>query len=203
MQTGCHGEGEAGRRRYESLGVAGQTVTGCALTERAQGRARKVSENRSASEILTAVSYRPLGAAAEAQSRIRHVNDEQRSPRMPVPVVPRQARPLSPLEPTACSVLAFRTQLGLTSPIMATLHVRNVPDTVYTKIRSLARAEGRSVNAQVIRLLTTIARDTATTLSVKGALDEARQIRGSRNAGRRGPIGLTLLQEGRRSRERR
>jgi plasmid stability protein len=86
---------------------------------------------------------------------------------------------------------------------MATLHVRNVPDTVYTKIRSLARAEGRSVNAQVIRLLTTIARDTATTLSVKGALDEARQIRGSRNAGRRGPIGLTLLQEGRRSRERR
>jgi plasmid stability protein len=86
---------------------------------------------------------------------------------------------------------------------MATLHVRNVPDTVYTKIRSLARAEGRSVNAQVIRLLTTIAHDTATTLSVKEALDEARQIRGSRNAPRRGPAGLTLLQEGRRSRERR
>jgi plasmid stability protein len=171
MQTGCHEEGEAGRRRYESLAVAGQAVTGCAPTERAQGRARKVSENRSASEILTATSY--------------------------------GRRPLSSLELTACSVLAFRTQLGLTSPIMATLHVRNVPDTVYTKIRSLARAEGRSVNAQVIRLLTTIARDTATTLSVKGALDEARQIRGSRNAGRRGPIGLTLLQEGRRSRERR
>lgn len=86
---------------------------------------------------------------------------------------------------------------------MATLHVRNVPDTVYTKIRSLARAEGRSLNAQVIQLLATIARDTATTLSVKEALDEARQIRGSRNAGRRGPAGLTLLQEGRRSRERR
>ena len=86
---------------------------------------------------------------------------------------------------------------------MATLHVRNVPATVFTKIRSLARAEGRSVNAQVVRLLTTIARDTATTLSVKEALDEARQIRASRNAGRRGPQGLTLLLEGRRSRERR
>ena len=86
---------------------------------------------------------------------------------------------------------------------MATLHVRNVPDTVYTKIRSLAHAEGRSVNAQVIRLLTTVARDTATTLSVKEALDEARQIRHSRNAGRREPASLTLLQEGRRSRERR
>jgi plasmid stability protein len=86
---------------------------------------------------------------------------------------------------------------------MATLHVRNVPETVYTKIRSLARAEGRSVNAQVIRLLTTVARDIATTLSVKEALDEARQIRRSQDAGRRGPASLTLLQEGRRSRERR
>lgn len=82
---------------------------------------------------------------------------------------------------------------------MATLHVRNVPETVYTKIRSLARVEGRSMNAQVIRLLTTVARDIATTLSVREALDEARKIR--RSAGRRGPAGLTLLQEGRRSRE--
>lgn len=86
---------------------------------------------------------------------------------------------------------------------MATLHVRNVPETVYTKIRSLARAEGRSVNAQVVRLLTTVARDAGTSLSVKEALDEARQIRASRSAGRRGPSSLTLLLEGRRSRERR
>ena len=83
---------------------------------------------------------------------------------------------------------------------MATLHVRNVPETVYTRIRSLARAEGRSVNAQVVRLLTAVARDSGTVLSVKEALDEARQIRG---AGRRGPAGLTLIHEGRRSRERR
>lgn len=86
---------------------------------------------------------------------------------------------------------------------MATLHVRNVPETVYTKIQSLARAEGRSLNAQVVRLLITVARDTATTLSVKQALDEARRIRTSRSAGLRGPAGLTLLQEGRRARERR
>jgi hypothetical protein len=86
---------------------------------------------------------------------------------------------------------------------MATLHVRNVPETVYTKIRSLARAEGRSVNAQVVRLLTTVARDAGTTLSVKEALDDARQIRTSRGAKRRGPSGLTLLHEERHSRERR
>jgi plasmid stability protein len=86
---------------------------------------------------------------------------------------------------------------------MATLHVRNVPETVYTKIRSLARAEGRSVNAQVVRLLTAVARDAGTNLSVKEALDEARQLRASRGAVRRGPTGLALLREGRRSRERR
>ena len=86
---------------------------------------------------------------------------------------------------------------------MATIHVRDVPDDVYARIRSLARVEGRSMNAQVIRLLTTVAHDIATTLSVREALDEARQIRHSRNAARRGPASLTLLQEGRRSRERR
>jgi plasmid stability protein len=32
---------------------------------------------------------------------------------------------------------------------MATLHVRDVPDDVYAKIRALARSEGRSLNAQV------------------------------------------------------
>jgi hypothetical protein len=97
-------------------------------------------------------------------------------------------------------LLAFCSQPIYTLSV-ATLHVRNVPETVYTKIRSLARAEGRSVNAQVVRLLTTVVRDTATTLSVKEALDEARQIRISRSAGQRGPASLTLLQEGRRARE--
>ena len=84
---------------------------------------------------------------------------------------------------------------------MATIHVRNVPDTVYTRIQSLARAEGRSMNAQVIRLLTAIARDTAITLSVKEALDGARRIRSSGSTAQRRPAGLTLLHEGRRERE--
>lgn len=86
---------------------------------------------------------------------------------------------------------------------MATLHVRNVPDTVYSNIRSLARAEGRSVNAQVIRLLTTIARESGTSLSVQQALDEARAIRLSPKTLRRTASSLSLLHEGRRSRERR
>ena len=84
---------------------------------------------------------------------------------------------------------------------MATLHVRNVPDTVYTKIRSLARAEGRSVNAQVIRLLTATSRGATATLSVEEAIQAARRLRQAQK-GRRGPSGLSLLHEARRARER-
>lgn len=36
---------------------------------------------------------------------------------------------------------------------MATLHVRNVPDDLYERLRRKAEAEGRSLSAEVIRLL--------------------------------------------------
>lgn len=36
---------------------------------------------------------------------------------------------------------------------MATLHVRNVPDDLYERIRRQAAAQGRSVSAEVIMLL--------------------------------------------------
>ena len=36
---------------------------------------------------------------------------------------------------------------------MATLHVRNVPDDVYERLRAAAAAEGRSIGAQTIALL--------------------------------------------------
>jgi plasmid stability protein len=36
---------------------------------------------------------------------------------------------------------------------MATLHVRNVPDDLYERLRRRAEAEGRSLSAEVIRLL--------------------------------------------------
>lgn len=36
---------------------------------------------------------------------------------------------------------------------MATLHVRNVPETLYQRIQDLAQKENRSVTAEVIQLL--------------------------------------------------
>lgn len=85
---------------------------------------------------------------------------------------------------------------------MATLHVRDVPDDVHAKIRALARSEGRSLNAQVIRLLTSTARAATTAVSVEDALESARRIRKAGKAGR-GASSLALLHEARRSRERR
>lgn len=85
---------------------------------------------------------------------------------------------------------------------MATLHVRDVPDDVYARIRELARSEGRSVNAQVVRLLSETAKGVRTSLSLEEALAAARN---TRQAGRtrRGPSGLSLLNAARRGRERR
>ncbi|HTS02081.1 MAG TPA: Arc family DNA-binding protein [Thermoanaerobaculia bacterium] len=85
---------------------------------------------------------------------------------------------------------------------MAVLHIRNVPEDVYARIRELARSEGRSMNAQVVRLLSDTAKGVRTSLSLEEALAAARRIR---QAGRprRGPSGLSLLHAARRGRERR
>ena len=79
---------------------------------------------------------------------------------------------------------------------------RDVPDDVYSKIRALARSEGRSLNAQVIRLLTSTARGVTTALSVENALVAARTIREAGKT-RPGASGLKLLHDARRLRERR
>ena len=85
---------------------------------------------------------------------------------------------------------------------MATLHVRDVPEDVYARIRALARSEGRSLNAQVVRLLATTARGITTSLSVEDALDAARKVRQTQKS-RHGTSSLSLLHEARLSRERR
>ena len=36
---------------------------------------------------------------------------------------------------------------------MATLHVRNVPDELYERVRKHAQAQGRSISAEVVMLL--------------------------------------------------
>lgn len=85
---------------------------------------------------------------------------------------------------------------------MAILHIRDVPEDVYTRIRALARSEGRSMNAQVVRLLSETARGVTASLSVEEALEAARKIRQAGRT-RRGTSSLSLLHEARHSRERR
>jgi len=78
---------------------------------------------------------------------------------------------------------------------MPTLHIRNVPEPVYASIRELAHRENRSLNAQVVTLLT-VAVSAGTGSDVASALDRARRVRESQRS-RRGPSSLSLLQAGR------
>ncbi len=78
---------------------------------------------------------------------------------------------------------------------MPTLHIRNVPEPVYESIRQLARRESRSLNAQVITLLSA-AVTSGTETHVHSVLERARRLRESQRPGR-GPSSLTLLHEGR------
>ena len=83
---------------------------------------------------------------------------------------------------------------------MPTLHVRNVPEPVYESIRELARRENRSLNAQVVTLLTVAVSSDAAS-GVGSALALARRVRESQRP-RRGPSGLSLLHDGRGERPR-
>jgi plasmid stability protein len=85
---------------------------------------------------------------------------------------------------------------------MSTLHVRNVPETLHERLQALARADGRSLNAQVLTLLARAVRESPSLPGVEEILARARRIRAERSARRRGPSSLTLLREGRRERGR-
>ncbi len=85
---------------------------------------------------------------------------------------------------------------------MATLHIRGLPGDALARIRDLARAEGRTVNAQVIQLLTTASKGVIRSLSLEEALEAARKIRRAGSA-TRSASSVSLLHEARRARERR
>jgi plasmid stability protein len=83
---------------------------------------------------------------------------------------------------------------------MAVLHVRNVPEGLRVRLAQLARSERRSVNAEVLHLLTkAIGAERPT--SVSEILERARRIRAAATR-RRTVSSLRELQEGRRDRER-
>jgi plasmid stability protein len=56
---------------------------------------------------------------------------------------------------------------------MATLHIRNVPETLYQRLQNLAAQERRSLNAQVITLLSRSVEEGSSKSSVTELLQRA------------------------------
>ena len=78
---------------------------------------------------------------------------------------------------------------------MATLHVRNVPDEVYQRLRDRAEASNRSLSAEVVVLLRGVLDDRKP--SQREVLDEIRRRRSFRPADVGAPDSTTLLREDR------
>jgi antitoxin FitA len=78
---------------------------------------------------------------------------------------------------------------------MATLHVRNVPDEIYQRLREKAEASNRSLSAEVVVLLRGALDDRKT--SQREVLDEIRRRRSFRPADLGAPDSTSLLREDR------
>jgi plasmid stability protein len=78
---------------------------------------------------------------------------------------------------------------------MATLHVRNIPESLYEQIRARAEARSRSLSAEVVVLLTRALEDDRP--SPAEVLEEIRRRRSFRPAAVGAPDSTTLLREDR------
>lgn len=78
---------------------------------------------------------------------------------------------------------------------MATLHVRNVPDEIYQRLRDRAEASNRSLSAEVVVLLRGALDDRKP--SQREVLDEIRRRRSFRPADVGAPDSTKLLREDR------
>jgi plasmid stability protein len=78
---------------------------------------------------------------------------------------------------------------------MSILHVRNVPDELYERIRRQAQAQNRSISAEVIVLLNRALAETEQ--SQDEVLDSIRRRRFFRPANAGAPDSTTLLREDR------
>jgi plasmid stability protein len=81
---------------------------------------------------------------------------------------------------------------------MATLHVRNVPDELYERLRRRAREDGRSINAEAIELLRPALADRAGK-SIGEMLEHAETLRAGHT---RGPGATSVTELIREDRER-
>ena len=78
---------------------------------------------------------------------------------------------------------------------MATLHVRNVPESLYQRLRQHAEAQNRSLSAEVIILLNRALNETQTDQST--LLDSIRRRRFFNPTAAGAPDSTTLLREDR------
>ncbi len=80
---------------------------------------------------------------------------------------------------------------------MATLHVRNVPDELHERIRSLASARRRSLSAQVITMLENSVREERHRPTFSEVLERIRRRRLKHPPKKGDPDSLSLLREDR------
>ncbi len=80
---------------------------------------------------------------------------------------------------------------------MATLHVRNVPDKLYQRIKRLAEAQNRSLSAEVSTLLDQAVDAEERSVTQSKLLADAKRLRESLRWAPSFPDSVTLLREDR------
>ena len=79
---------------------------------------------------------------------------------------------------------------------MATLHVRNVPDDLYDRLRRRAREQGRSINAEAIALLRPALADQEA-VSIADLLARAEELRAGQTRDPAAPTAVEMIREDR------
>lgn len=80
---------------------------------------------------------------------------------------------------------------------MATLHVRNIPDEIYSKIQSLAAERNRSISAEVVNLLQRALEQEQTRREQAKLLADIRRRRNAYRPKRKGFDSARMLREDR------
>ena len=80
---------------------------------------------------------------------------------------------------------------------MATLYVRNVPDTLYKRVQELAEEEHLSINAEVITILDKAIDRTEKKRKSLAAMEHIEQLRSQFRPAEEGEDTLSLLREDR------
>lgn len=80
---------------------------------------------------------------------------------------------------------------------MPTLHVRNIPDELHDRIRTLASAQKRSLSAEVVNLLERALQDEQVRVSQQVLLTTIARRRRSRRTNQQIPDSVALLREDR------